>query len=112
MTESARNASVFGSGIADRINEWAKDNPEATEYCLNDEHEARMLLITIAATLKLLMKDMPRRSAERAIARKTRSEMLQAAAQTQSIDYIRELNKREQLEFLGLKITTPDLVLM
>ena len=53
--ESAQIASSAGSihTMADRIAAWAEDHPEASEYCLGDEPEARELLVLIAATFKV-----------------------------------------------------------
>lgn len=111
MGESATNASVFGSSLADRINAWALEHPEATEYCINEELEARELLVTIAAAIKLMVGDMPK-GHRRELARKYRSDMLRAAAQAKAMDYVREQeNAGAPLEFIGLKITVPEVTL-
>lgn len=117
MTDSATGALTFGSPVADRISAWAKDNPDATEYCLNDEMEARALLIEILAYTKEMVKDISPHTPDnnerevRQVAKKFMQDMRKALAQGAAIDYIRELNKTEPLEFIGLRITTPDLVL-
>lgn len=105
MGESATSASTFGSRLADRISAWALEHPEATEYCLNEEIEARELLITIAAAIKLMTRDMPK-GIRKDLAIRYRRDMCAAAAQARALEYIRGLD--EPLEFLGLTITVPE----
>lgn len=105
MGGSATSASTFGSKLADRISAWAIEHPEATEYCLGDELEARELLVTIAGAIKLMSRDMPK-GVRRDLANRYRRDMCKAAAQQRALEYIRGLD--EPLEFLGLTITVPE----
>ncbi len=98
--------------LTSRIAAWARDHPEASQYCLGDELEARELCLVIAATMKETVRgcsDMT--SDERQTVKRIGQELRKAAAQGAAMDYIRALNQRDQLEFIGLEITTPDIVL-
>lgn len=99
--------------LTDRIAAWARDHPEATEYCLGDETEARQLLLVIVATMKQTVRGCSDMSTgEKNQIHEIAVAMRKAAAQAKAMDYIRELNATDQLEFLGLEITTPAIVLM
>lgn len=98
--------------LIERISAWARDHPEASNYCLGDELEARQLLLVIAATMKETTRgcsDLT--SDEKRTLKRIRTDMCRAAAQGMAMDYIRALNKTDQLEFLGLEIHTPAIVL-
>ena len=105
--ESAPAASTFGAPIADRISAWLTENPDATEYAINTELEARELLITIAAAIKLMIRDMEP-SHEKDCAKVYERQMRAAAFQKRGLAYIREnfmAEGCEALEFLGVRIT-------
>lgn len=98
--------------LTQRIADWARDHPEADSYCLGDELEARQLLLVIVATMKETVRGTSDMSmAEKNQVHQIAVDMRQAAAQQKAMDYIRELNMTDQLEFIGLKILTPAIVL-
>ena len=103
---TATSVGSFGVPIADRIASWLREHPEATEYCLNTEEEAIELLSAIAATIKAAMREAPPGQARQI--KPIRNAMIRACAQKQAIAYIRELNREEQLEFLGVDIVVPE----
>lgn len=114
MTDSVSSVSTIDSAqqLVERISSWAQDNPEASEYCLGDELEARELLVVIVANIKQSRLGCSDLSVDeiRQI-RRIEREMRKAIAQAKAMDYVRELNKTDPLEFLGLRITTPAIVL-
>ena len=99
--------------LTSRIAAWAREHPEASQYCLGDELEARELLLVIVASMKVTsIGCCDLTSDEIQTVKRICQEMRLAAAQAKAMDYIRDLNQDDQLEFLGLKITTPAIVLM
>lgn len=107
MADTVTPAGDFGLPIADRIALWLQENPDASEYCVNEEIEAKELLLGIAATIKAMMIDVKDRN-DYAQVKAIRNAMCRAAAQSKAIPYIRELNKTDPLEFLGVRITVPE----
>ncbi len=98
--------------LIERISAWARDHPEANKYCLGDELEARQLLLVIAATMKQTARGCSDLSSdERQTLKRIGQDMRKAAAQAMAMDYVRALNMTDQLEFLGLEIHTPEIVL-
>ena len=106
MTDSVSTASTFGSPVADRVSDWLKDHPEATEYCVNDEREAMLILTEILAHLMLMKLDIPDAHDRRKV-RDLCKEIRKAIVQAQAIEWIRETNKTDPIEYLGVMLTTP-----
>lgn len=98
--------------LTQRIVAWARDHPEADSYCLGDELEARQLLLVIVATMKETARGCRDLSTvEKQQIHNIAQGMRKAAAQGAAMDYVRELNQTDPLEFIGLKIVTPAIVL-
>ena len=106
MTESATNAPDFGSSVANRIAAWLDENPQADEYCVNDELEAREILIVIAAHIKTMLGDI-RNPVDRNKAKEWAAEMRRAVVQGRAIEWIRETNTDNPIQFLGVNLTVP-----
>ena len=112
--EFARIVSMSSSTeqLVERLVAWAKENPTAEEYCLGDELEARQLLVIIAAHLKVTLAGtesvgVEERNKVNGIMRDMRA----ACAQARAMEYIAELNITDQLEFIGLRIMTPEVTM-
>ncbi len=110
MTDSVSTASTFGSPVADRVSDWLKDHPEATEYCVNDEREAMYILTEILAHLMLMMPDIDS-AADRFKIHQLTMDMRRAIVQARAIEWIRKTNETDPIEYLGVKLTTPALVI-
>ena len=111
MTESVENATNFGSRVANRISEWAEEHPEATQYPLTDEQEAGEILTAIIAMTEMTVQGTNMDKHMRREVMKILGNMQIAISRREAISYIRELNKTDQLEFLGLEIVVPAIVL-
>lgn len=115
MTDDVTNVSESPSEarlshILDRMEVWAEDHPEATSYMLMSELEAEELLLAMAAALKLISRDVNNivdKDIAQNYARTYRKVVVQGAA----MDYIRTLNKSDEIEIYGLKIKAPRVVL-
>ncbi len=110
MTDSVSTASTFGSSVADRVSAWLIDHPEATEYCVNDEREAMQILTEILAHLMLMKRDIPD-AVDRRKVRDLCKQIRKAIVQARAIEWIRQKNKTDPIEYLGVKLTVPALVI-
>lgn len=111
MTESVMSASPGESRapdpkhILERLEEYAEANPNATSYTLRTEEEAAMLLLAIAAVVKLVARDVDHAKDRRTIQDYART-YRQVSISGRAMDYIRELSDEDSLEIYGLTIET------
>ena len=110
MTESAAPAMSFGCAIADRMSAWAKDHPDAEEYSITTENEAAELLVAIVAAAEMQLAGQKKNATYHEQMRYL-AEMQQAATQGDALDYIRTLTMEQELQFVGLRIVVPLIVL-
>ena len=116
MDESVKDATGFGSGsrLADRISQWASEHPEADAYQITTEIEAGELLATIMASIEISLAGVPAddvHAKEVEVVKKLLADMTMARSRNDALGWIREFNKTDQLEFIGLRIEVPAVVM-
>ena len=96
--------------ILERLERYAAENPDATEYRLDTEIEAQQLLIAMAAALKLMSKDIEDRK-DRQVLTNYANTYRQKVIHGKALEYIRELSEEDQLTIHGMKIVAPVIIL-
>lgn len=97
------------ANIIERIEQYAAEHPEATEYRITTEAEAAQILLAIAAVLKHLRRDVHNDREGRAKLKKIGQEYRLAVAQGKALEYIFSMTEEDQLEIRGLVLVV-DLV--
>lgn len=112
MTDSAtlasRNASS-GPNILERLEQISQEEPDRTEYQLTTETEAQELLTAMAAMLGKMALDVS--GTDRQVLKDYEATYRVQVINNTALDYFRQLTDEDQLEFCGLKITVPVIVL-
>jgi len=97
--------------ILERLEQWREDNPEASVYVLADEQEAADLLLAMAATMKLVAKDLGHDKASRDTIQGYAKIYRKAVMQGKALEYFRTLTEEDELSLYGVKITAPRIIL-
>lgn len=112
MTDSATRASRKGSNapnILARLEQISQQDPTRSEYQLTTETEAQELLTAMAAMLAKMAKDVA--GTDRQVLKDYEATYRVQVLNDTALDYFRTLNEEDQLEFCGLKIIVPAIVL-
>ena len=114
MTDSATTASEYGSkkqSITDapaeilaRLEEHKERYPTCEEYWILDELEASYLLLAMAATLKVLVKDVKYDKIGSETLRQYARDYRKTVKQGKALYYLANLSAENQLSVYGMRI--------
>lgn len=93
--------------VLERLEQWAEDNPAATEYVVGTEFEAASILVAMAATLKVAKAAiMESTGASEETLNRYARRYRQAAGTGTALRYLREIDGDEenQIELFGKRI--------
>lgn len=110
VTNVSKKISNDHEHILERLEQYATDNPIATEYRITSELEAEQLLVAMAAILKHNADAIDDPEDAKKL-RQFAHLYKQKVQRNQALDYIRELNEMDQISLFGLKLTVPRIVL-
>jgi hypothetical protein len=115
MTEDATPVSPKPSRarsdhVLERIEQWAEENPEATEYILTGEDEAAQVLLAIAATIKLTARGIENQR-DKALYMAHARRFRQRVVKGEALECFREMTEDDQLELYGKVLVAPRIVL-
>ena len=97
--------------ILERIEQYAEDHPDATEYIIHDELEAEQLLLAMAATIKLTAKSV-RNAMDKTLYLEIANKYRKAVIQQKALETFRAMTEDDQLELHGLKLLAPTIIIM
>ncbi len=97
--------------ILSRIEEYALDNPDATEYWIETEIEAEQILLAMASVIKLQIKNTPTLSShDKAMMRNIARKYKVAVREAKAGQLFRDMTEDDQLELRGLRLRVRDWV--
>lgn len=98
--------------ILNRIEEWALENPDETDYWIESELEAEQILLTMAAVIKQSIKTTPTlTSHDKEMMRKIANEYRHAVQHGRASQLFRDMTEEDQLELVGLRLRVREIVI-
>ena len=111
MTASERTSKGQGlSGhILERLEDYAEEHPEATEYRISSELEAEQILLAMAATIKHTSSSI-RNKMDKSLYLEIANKYRVAVIGGKALETFRAMTEEDQLELYGLKLTVTNIV--
>lgn len=96
--------------IVDQIKAYSEENPLATSFYLETERQAKEILLSMAATLKLVSKDV-KNPVELAAIVDCANKYRKAVIHDKALELFRSMTDEDRLEMFGLKLEVRRIIL-
>lgn len=98
--------------ILDRLEEYALENPDETDYWIETELEAEQILLAMAAVIKQTIKITPTlTSHDKQMMRDVANKYRHAVKQGQARQLFRDMTEHDQLELRGMRLRVREIVI-
>lgn len=96
--------------ILEQMEQYAEDNPLATEFYLENEEQAAQILLSMAASIKHLVKDVKHKEDQRHMVT-IANQYRKAVIHNRALELFCNMTDEDQLEMYGLKLLVRRIVL-